>query len=213
MQPIMQASPSPRTSQANERPDASSAMFLRKHSRLAEQLLSSSANWEWDRLKRELMAMEIVIASATEADAEAISALNREVQSVHATALPRLFKLPGPESFPPSAVRELLAKPENVVLLARFGCEPAGYVYAEIIGRPETSLRYAHALIYLHHISVAVVHRKRGVGRALVEAARQIGAQQGISTLALDVWSFNEPARRFFRRCGLTPYNERLWIE
>jgi len=159
------------------------------------------------------MAMEIVIAPATEVDAEAISALNCEVQGVHAAGLPRLFKLPGPESFPPSAVRELLAKPENVVLLARLGSEPAGYVYAEIVRWPETSLRYAHAMIYLHHISVAAACRNRGVGRALVEAVRQIGAQHGISMLALDVWSFNEPARRFFRRCGLTSYNERLWIE
>ena len=157
--------------------------------------------------------MEIVIAPATEADADAISALNREVQGVHATALPRLFKPPEPQSFPPSAVRELLASRENVVLLARLGPEPAGYVYAEIIRRPETSLRYAHAMIYLHHISVAAACRERGVGRALVEAVRKVGAEQGISTLALDVWSFNEPARRFFRRCGLTPYNERLWIE
>jgi GNAT superfamily N-acetyltransferase len=157
--------------------------------------------------------MTIAIAPATEADGEAISALNREVQGVHATALPRLFKLPGPESFPPSALHELLAKPDNVVLLARLGSEPAGYAYAEIVRRPETSLRYAHAMIYLHHVSVAAACRKQGVGRALVEAVRQIGAQQGISTLALDVWSFNEPARYFFRRCGLTPFNERLWIE
>src|SRR5215468_7451564 len=105
------------------------------------------------------------------------------------------------------------AKPENVVLLARLGSEPAGYVYAEIARWPETSLCYAHAMIYLHHISVAAPCRQRGVGRALVEAVRRIGAQHGISTLALDVWSFNEPARRFFRRCGLAPYNERLWIE
>jgi len=159
------------------------------------------------------MAMEIAIAPATEVDAEAISALNREVQGVHAAGLPGLFKLPGPESFPPSAVRELLAKPENVVLFARLGSEPAGYVYAEIVRRPETSLRYAHAMIYLHHISVAAPCRQRGVGRALVEAVRRIGAQHGINTLALDVWSFNEPARHFFRRCGLAPYNERLWIE
>ena len=103
--------------------------------------------------------------------------------------------------------------PENVVLLARLGTEPAGYVFAEIVRRPETPLRYAHAMVYLHHISVAAPWRKRGVGRALAEAVRRRGAQQGIRTLALDVWSFNEPARRFFFRCGLTPYNERLWIE
>jgi len=157
--------------------------------------------------------MEIVIVPAIEADGEAISALNREVQGVHATALPRLFKLPGPESFPPSALRELLAKPENIVLLARLGSEPVGYAYAEIVRRPETSLRYAQAMIYLHHVSVAAPCRRRGVGRALVAAVRQLGTQQGISTLALDAWSFNKPALGFFRRCGLTPYNERLWIE
>ena len=163
--------------------------------------------------ERAIMAMEIVIVPVTEADADVVSALNREVQGVHAAALPRFFKLPGPESFPASDVRALLAKPENIVLLARLAPEPAGYVYAEIVRRPQTSLRYAHAMIYLHHISVAAACRKRGVGRALFEAVRQIGAQHGISTLALDVWLFNEPARRFFRRCGLTPYNERLWIE
>src|SRR5215831_7610562 len=120
------------------------------------------------------MAMEIAVAPATEVDAEAISALNREVQGVHAAGLPRLFKPPGPESSPPSAVRELLAKPENVVLLARLGSEPAGYVYAEIVRWPETSLRYAHAMIYLHHISVTASGKRR-VGRALFEAVRQIG--------------------------------------
>ena len=161
--------------------------------------------------ERAIMAMEIVIVPVTEADADVVSALNREVQGVHAAALPRFFKLPGPESFPASDVRALLAKPENIVLLARLAPEPAGYVYAEIVRRPQTSLRYAHAMIYLHHISVTA--GKRRVGRALFEAVRQIGAQHGISTLALDVWLFNEPARRFFRRCGLTPYNERLWIE
>jgi len=125
------------------------------------------AQLSWDRrlnapellapelLAPELLAMEIVIAPATEADAEAVSALNREVQGVHAAALPSMFKLPGPERFPPSQVRALLAKPENIVLLARLGPEPAGYVYAEIVRRPQTSLGYAHAMIYLHHNSVA----------------------------------------------------------
>src|SRR5262245_19692719 len=157
--------------------------------------------------------MEIVISPATDADADAISALNREVQGVHAAALPWLFKPQGPDTFPISDVCELVAKPENVLLLARVGPAPAGYVYAEIVKRPETSLRYAYAMIYLHHISVATAFRRRGVGRALIEAVRQIGSRHGLTTLALDVWSFNEPARRFFRRCGLTPYYERLWIE
>jgi hypothetical protein len=119
--------------------------------------------------------MEIVIVPAIEADGEAISALNRDVQGVHATALPRLFKLPGPESFPPSAQRALLAKPENIVLLARLGSEPAGNAYAEIIRRPETSLRYAHAMIYLHHVSVAAACRRQRRLTVLANASGRNG--------------------------------------
>ena len=68
-------------------------------------------------------------------------------------------------------------------------------------------------MIHVHHISVHPDFRARGVGRALLDAARDAGAALGIATLALDAWSFNERARDFFRSYGLKPYNERLWSE
>jgi ribosomal protein S18 acetylase RimI-like enzyme len=155
--------------------------------------------------------MEIVIRRATNADAEIISVLNRDVQAIHAAALPRRFKPPGPDTFPPSEVKALLAKPENVLFLAHCGSDPAGYAYVEIMRRAETSLVHAYETIYLHHMSVAEAFRNQGVGRSLLDAVRKIGAELGITALALDVWSFNEGARSFFRRYGLTAYNERMW--
>ena len=35
----------------------------------------------------------------------------------------------------------------------------------------------------------------------------------GIRRITADVWTFNDPARAFFRKCGLTAYIERLWLE
>jgi ribosomal protein S18 acetylase RimI-like enzyme len=32
-----------------------------------------------------------------------------------------------------------------------------------------------------------------------------------IDLVTLDVWTFNEEARAFFRRHGFTPFGERLW--
>ena len=49
------------------------------------------------------------------------------------------------------------------------------------------------------------------VAPGLMRTARAAAAELGITLLALDVWTFNEAARRFFRRQGFEAYNERLW--
>src|SRR6516164_2999318 len=110
--------------------------------------------------------MRIAVRKATPTDAEALSSLNSDVQTIHWSALPAQFKPPGPETFPPTAAAALLARPENLVFIAEVNSLPVGYAYAEVIYRPETSFRYSDDLVYLHHISVRPSHRKRGLGRA-----------------------------------------------
>jgi ribosomal protein S18 acetylase RimI-like enzyme len=156
------------------------------------------------------LPMPIAIRRATTADAEIMSSLNADVQAVHSSALPSLFKPPGQETFPPAAAG-LLAQPNHLVFIAEVDSLPLGYAYAEVIHRPENSSHYAHDMVYLHHISVRPAHRKRGLGRALMDAVRSAATERGIALVALDVWAFNEEARAFFRRQGFTSYNERLW--
>jgi diamine N-acetyltransferase len=152
-----------------------------------------------------------VIRPADTADAAIVSSLTADVQAVHAAALPRRFKPPGPETFPPAAAAELLANPANLVFVAEIDFTPVGYAYAEHIRRPESSFQYAHEMIHLHHISVRAAYQRRGVAGALIKALRAAADERGVSVLALDVWSFNDHARMFFARNGFTPYNERLW--
>jgi ribosomal protein S18 acetylase RimI-like enzyme len=156
-------------------------------------------------------AMSILVRRASKADAEAISRLNADVQAVHAAALPGWFKPPSASTFPPAEAAELIEGPDSLVFLAELGSEPAGYAYAEVIRRPEEPWREAFEMAYLEHISVRPEFRRKGVGAALIGAWRAGAAELGITLLGLDVWSFNEDARRFFRRHGFTAYNERLW--
>lgn len=155
--------------------------------------------------------MTIAVRRATTADAELISSLNADVQALHAAAMPWRFKPPGPDTFPPAAAEALLARPGHVVFIAELAGKPAGYAYAETIHRAETPFHYAHAMVYLHHISVRPEFRRQGVGNALLEAVRSVGKDQGITLMTAEVWMFNENARAFFRRNGFSPYTERLW--
>ena len=155
--------------------------------------------------------MNVIVREATEADAGSISSLNTDVQAAHASAVPWLFKPAGPDTFPPDVVALLMDEPGNLVFIAEVESVPAGYVYAEIIDRPETSFNYAYQMIYIHHISVRSVLRRQGVGRALLEAVQAEASKRDIQMISLDVWTFNDGARAFFSRSGFTAHSERLW--
>jgi len=154
--------------------------------------------------------MKIIVREATKADASSISSLNIDVQAVHASAVP-WFKPAGPDTFPPDAAALLLDEPNNLMFIAEVESSPVGYVYAEIIDRPETSFNYAYQMIYIHHISVRPAHRRQGVGRTLLEAVQAAASNRDIRMISLDVWTFNDGARAFFSRSGFTVHSERLW--
>jgi ribosomal protein S18 acetylase RimI-like enzyme len=155
--------------------------------------------------------MPVVVRRAGTAAATIVSALNDDVQAVHAAALPWRFKVPGPDTFPPAVAAEILAKPETLVFIAELAGAPAGYAYAEVARLPDRPMHRAYDMVYLHHISVRPATRRQGVGEALLAAVRNAGKAVGIDLVALDVWAFNEPARAFFRKQGFVVYNERLW--
>ena len=155
--------------------------------------------------------MAIAVRRATAADAEPVSALNADVQALHAAAMPQRFKSPGANTFQQSAAAALIARSGNLVFIAEADGEAVGYAYAEVVRRSETAFHHAYDSVYLHHISVTLSHRRLGAGAALLEAVRSAGRELGIDLLTADVWSFNEDARAFFRRHGLAPYIERLW--
>jgi ribosomal protein S18 acetylase RimI-like enzyme len=155
--------------------------------------------------------MSIEIRSALPEDAAAISALNADVQQLHAAAHPWRFKQPGPHTFTVKDAQDLLGSPGYFALLAFDGGSPVGYLLAEVVRRPETGRHFAHELVYVHHISVTPGARRKGVGRSLLDAAKAHGRSVGISLVALDTWSFNEDALLFFRDSGFVPFNIRLW--
>jgi len=155
--------------------------------------------------------LRINVRPASTGDAETISALNAEVQALHHAQMPWRFKPPGQESFSPAAAAKLLAKPENLLFLGEIDDGPAGYIYGEIIERPETPFTLAFSQIYIHHICVASAFRGSGLGAAMIAVVENAAAARGIGQVALDVWSFNASARVFFARAGYTPYIERLW--
>jgi shikimate dehydrogenase len=153
------------------------------------------------------------VRRATLLDCAAISALNGHVQRLHAEAQPAFFKPPSATTFPPDYVAELMARPDTVMLVAEAAGDVVGYLYADVTPAMETSSTYAFGRFYIHHIGVAPEQQGRGVGAALIAAAKAEAHRRGIGRLALSTWAFNEGAQRFFERQGFESYNHRMWLQ
>src|SRR5262245_48176458 len=155
----------------------------------------------------------IEIRRALASDAEAIAALSSEVQADHADVLPQLFKRPAPDSFPPRVVRELLEEPDRIFLVASIGGAVVGYASAQMQQRDETLFRHPRSALFIHWIGVHDLSRRRGVGRALVNALREAAATLEATSLLLEVWAFNTKAQAFYKAVGFRPERHILSLD
>jgi diamine N-acetyltransferase len=157
--------------------------------------------------------MTIEIRRAIKEDADLIAELNVDVQLLHSEALPWMFKKPSPDHEIAEEFRRTMEDPGYFVFVASFSGKSAGYLIGEICQRNESHRHKSYGMLYVHHISIRPLYRRNGVGRALLDAARIFGKNAGVERMALDVWTFNESAQRFFRNYGLESYNEKMWMK
>lgn len=78
----------------------------------------------------------------------------------------------------------------------------AGYmVIQEKASQPPYHLPYRFLLI--DEICVDETCRRHGIGRALIEHAREIAASQNMKEVVLTVWNFNKEAVAFYQAIGM----------
>jgi ribosomal protein S18 acetylase RimI-like enzyme len=152
------------------------------------------------------------IRRADKQDVDALAALNAHVQSIHAAAVPSLFRNEPPALEVAEAFRGWLEDPAAFVLIAQEGL-PCGYIYAQFLERPESWIRPAFRVCNISHIAVRPESRRKGVARQLIAAVEEEAARRGVTRIELDVWSFNREARETFLRIGFEVFNERMELK
>jgi len=142
-------------------------------------------------------------------DLETILKLNDFVQRQHAEALPWLFKIPTDSRPSIDAFSAILKAPDSLVLLAE-AAEPAGYLHAQFQNRPENWVHLSSRVLYIHHLVIGPKFRRQGVGALLLSSAMEAARSKNISRVELDVWAFNNEARRFYQKHGFEVFNEKM---
>jgi ribosomal protein S18 acetylase RimI-like enzyme len=150
------------------------------------------------------------IRFAERTDCPTLASLNQTVQHIHAEAVPQLFKSSPDRVQVIDFFVDLLDDPENRIMLLEDDGQAVGYLYFQILRRPENAFMFAYDVIYIHHIAVERSKQGRGYGTQLINAAVEFARNKRVPQIALDTWSFNSDAQEFFMRKGFKIFNIRM---
>ena len=134
--------------------------------------------------------MSLSIRRATLADLDAVAPLF--------DAYRRFYDQPGDLARARDFLRERLERDESVVLLAQVDGRPAGFTQ---LYRMFSSVRTTRTYI-LNDLFVAEDARRRGVARALLDAAARFAREDGAAGISLETMQDNAPARALYRAAG-----------
>lgn len=144
-----------------------------------------------------------MIRRALPQDAAILAKLNRNIQLWHAQNYPEAF-FPHPD---PAALTEhfakRLAEPEVICLLA---ADPAmGYALCSFQERPLSIFSPPVKRLLIEHIAVEPEARRQGIGRKLLQSAKDLTKDLTCDEVLLDTWEANHEAHAFFREMGFAP--------
>ena len=123
-------------------------------------------------------------------DPELVARLNHDVQNLHYEIEPELFK-PFLQEGMSSMFAKMLEDPAMSAYVAYVDETPAAYM---VIGQrvfEENPFRYGYSVLHIDQICVDSEFKGQGIGKALVDFAKQLARENHISRIEMNYWTKN----------------------
>ena len=150
--------------------------------------------------------MPTIVRLASGSDMDSLLALNAEVQALHAELHPEDFRPKADVEGARAMFAAQLGRPDAEIAIAEVDGAAAGHVLFEILALAESAFNPPRRRADVHHLCVTKSMRRQGVATGLVRFVEQRGAEEGVAELALDVWTANAGAAKFFESLGFAPF-------
>ncbi len=99
---------------------------------------------------------------------------------------------------PSPALADWLADESHILLAALDSGSPVGFALGYLVPRPDGS----RPMLLLYELEVRASHRRRGIGRRLVEARKEIASESGASKTWVVADAANEAACALYEATG-----------
>jgi ribosomal protein S18 acetylase RimI-like enzyme len=153
----------------------------------------------------------IAIRLGTVTDYPAARAVLAETLAFHRAGAPEFFR--ETDAPPPSqeAIAGLLQDGAGAWFLAEDAGAIVGFVTIRMRRGPFAPFHVPEPHAIVDSLGIRAAWRRRGIGRALMEAAHAWAREQGARRVVLGVWEFNDGARSLYESMGYQTYSRNMW--
>lgn len=152
-----------------------------------------------------------MIRRATQEDISTILRLLEQVLAVHHQGRPDLFREKGTKYSGPE-LAQMLGQADAPIFVLEENGRVAGYLIGKMI-KADGAAQVPVTTFYVDDLCVDEAARGKGIGRQLMEYARDYAAAQGCHNLTLHVWEGNPAAQAFYESMGMkTQYTCLEWV-
>ena len=152
-----------------------------------------------------------MIRRATQEDIPTILRLLEQVLAVHHQGRPDLFREKGTKYSGPE-LAQMLGQADAPIFVLEESGRVAGYLIGQMI-KADGAAQEPVTTFYVDDLCVDASARGKGIGRQLMEYARDYAAAQGCHNLTLHVWEGNPAAQAFYESMGMkTQYTCLEWV-
>lgn len=152
---------------------------------------------------------EITSRSATLDDKGPLEELFLEELRFHKTMLPNIFEIPE-EIITTDWLRNIIDDANWSCLVFELDKNMAGAIIYKIVENPEDVILKKRRYGYIEEMIVKKEFRGKGIGRKMLEVAKEDLKSKGIFELELDVWEKNEDARAFYLKHGFSNLRRKM---
>ena len=88
--------------------------------------------------------------------------------------------------------------------------EIVGYSNLKLMNTPNIDIVVKSKYIYIDDFCIKQAYKRKGIGKKLFNFILEYAKQQGVESVQLNVWSFNEDAIEFYNFMGMKERNVRM---
>lgn len=157
--------------------------------------------------------MRLDIRRAIPDDADRLLEMLCQVEAVHQKGRPDMFRVNGTKYTVPELL-EIIADDSTPVFVAVHEGRAIGYIFGVVNEVRDSTMLFDMKTLHLEDVCIDEACRGMGIGSVLMEYVTDWARANGFDRMDLDVWEFNEGARRFYERYGFSTQKRRLdmWL-
>ena len=144
------------------------------------------------------------ILRATQSHIPGMLRLLHQVGDVHHRGRPDIFRS-GALKYDAAALEALLQDEDRPIFIAEEQGRVLGYGFCKCNDHSGNPVFTGYRELYIDDICVDENCRGKGTGKAIYQYITQYAKDLGCDSITLNVWAFNENAKRFYEALGMKP--------